>query len=160
MDTGKRGQDLEAEIADVAAGLERQDVQRPGVPAAAARPNPRALITAAAALLVVVLAAMTLGNLLGHGPLWTRGWSSARDAEQVRLEDMRDAVEEIEAFRIENGRLPTSLAEAEVSESSGLWYSVLDGDRYVLRVGSGGSLLEYRSDTDAEAFFSARLRTP
>jgi hypothetical protein len=82
----------------------------------------------------------------------------SRETQDASLRiSMATTMQRIERFRLAQGRLPRSLAEAG-SNASGISYEQGEGDRYVLRGTSGSVQLTLKSDDSLPAFVGNSFR--
>lgn len=107
------------------------------------------------AILLPPLVILTVLNLLGYGPFSVpvKEPSSLNLLQQMRA-GASYAVDEIEAFQEEHGRLPDNLEELG-SPDEGAWtYERLGPDRYRITVIDGDFSVLYDSNNDPDVFFA------
>jgi len=107
------------------------------------------------AILLPLLVGLTTLNLLGYGPFGipVEEPSSLNLLQQMRA-GVSYAVDEIEAFQVESGRLPDTLEELG-SPDEGAWtYERLRPDRYRITLIDGDFSVVYDSNDDPDVFFA------
>ncbi len=155
-ETGERDDgEIEEEIGRLSSELKQQQPQ----PAFVARPgdaSSRRFLDSPwlAAVMLVVAGVMTAINLLGTGVLSDDPATPliGPDRDPVR-ETLLFATEEVEAFRAEQGRLPSSLTEVAMSDDFGVTYVPTKDGGYTLTASVGDDSLSYDSDDDPGRFF-------
>lgn len=101
------------------------------------------------------------GVLLVRRPAWLAGPRLPPETPAVRAATARlalvDAVSHVQAFRAATGRLPRALAEAGI-RATHIGYEARGGDRFVVRLQAGDSLIVIRSDDSLEGPVAEALR--
>ena len=108
----------------------------------------------------LVLLAIVAGWLFGSRPEWVFPPPTVAEAPEVTVASMRLALvrerQRVERYREQNGRLPTTLAEAG-SSLTNIEIAAGPGDSYLLRAVEGETALELHSSDSLESFLGNSL---
>lgn len=149
------GQDAAEAVADVLRhAAEREEAAKRADLKAAPKGNPRWMLPVAMNLgVLAVYFLVAQPSFLQVNPIQSP--PSAQEATQLRRAMLFDGINRIEAFRVQNGRLPTSLAEA--GSNPGLIdevdYQIRGDSSYVLLATVGEEDILYDSATMTQADF-------
>lgn len=108
----------------------------------------------------LVLLAVVTGWVLGSRPAWVFPAPPVAEAPEVTVASMRLALvrerQRVEQYRNQQGRLPTTLAEAG-SSLTNIEIAVGPDNSYLLRAVEGATALELHSSDSVEAFLGNSL---
>lgn len=149
------GAAVENEIQRLSSDLAEPSPSSAG-PAPEATAKPRLLDSPwLAVVLMIITMAMTAVNVFGPGLVPPSSKSGpVHPAPSIRVQNtLLFAVEEIEAFRREHGRLPSTATELGHFDEHGVEIATIGDDSYTLTVTIDGETMSFSSEQDPRRVF-------